>query len=155
MGRFLTIAFNAFQELVRQPVFLLLLSASSSFSIALAAMPFFGLGDEPKMVKDSTLAITLLAGLFGAVMSASASVSREIRSGTALAVLSKPVGRAQFPLAKFAGVAAALCVLTYLNTIASLIASRMAYDAYGDPDLRSMAFFFGAQIGRASCRERV
>ena len=41
---------------------------------------------------------------------------------------------------------AALCVLTYLNTIASLIASRMAYDAYGDPDLRSMAFFFGALL---------
>jgi len=45
----------------------------------------------------------LLAGLFGAVLSASASLAREIRSGTALAVLSKPIGRAQFLLAKYAG----------------------------------------------------
>src|SRR5581483_1036057 len=45
--------------------------------------------------------VMLLAGLFGAVLSASASLAREIRSGTALAVLSKPVGRAQFLLAKY------------------------------------------------------
>ncbi|HEY6170154.1 MAG TPA: hypothetical protein VI454_19125, partial [Verrucomicrobiae bacterium] len=146
MGRFLTIASNAFLELVRQPVFLLLMSASASFSVVLAAMPFFGLGDEPKMVKDSVLAVTLLAGLFGAVISASASVAHEIRSGTALAVLSKPVGRAQFLLAKFTGVAGALAVLTYVNTIAALIASRMAFDAYGDPDFRSLGLFLGALV---------
>ena len=39
---------------------------------------------------------------------ASASVAREIRTGTALAVLAKPVGRAQFLLAKYVGLAAAL-----------------------------------------------
>jgi len=144
MGRFFIIASNAFLELVRQPVFLLLMSASASFNVVLAGLPFFGLGDEPKMVKDSVLAMTFLAGLFGAVISASASVAHEIRAGTALAVLSKPVGRAQFLLAKFAGVAAGLVLITFVNTIAALIASRMAFDAYGDPDLRSLGIFFAA-----------
>jgi ABC-type transport system involved in multi-copper enzyme maturation permease subunit len=77
----------------------------------------------------------LLSGLFGAVLSASSSLAREIRSGTALAVLSKPVGRAQFLLAKFAGLAIALAILTYVNMIGVLIASRMAFDAYGKTDL--------------------
>jgi hypothetical protein len=50
-------------------------------------------------------------------------------------VLSKPVGRAQFLLAKYAGLAVALAVLTYVNMIGALIASRMAFDAYGKTDL--------------------
>ena len=87
MRQFITIASNAFMELVRQPVFLLLLTFSSAFGVFLAAVPYFGFGDDPKLVKDSVLAVMLLAGLFGAVLSASASVAREIRSGTALAVL--------------------------------------------------------------------
>src|SRR5579859_5599906 len=96
MRQFITIATNAFMELVRQPVFLLLMTSSAVFEIFLATPFYFAFGDEPKLVKNSTLATMLLAGLFGAVISASASLAREIRSGTALAVLSKPVGRAQF-----------------------------------------------------------
>ena len=84
----------------------------------------------------------LLAGLFGAVLSASASVAREIRSGTALAVLAKPVGRAQFLLAKYAGLAMALTVLTFVNCIAALLATRMAFDAYGDIDYPGPGQFF-------------
>ena len=115
MQQFFTIATNAFMELVRQPVFLLLMTCSAVFTVFLAAVPYFGFGDDPKLVKDSTLAVMLLSGLFGAVLNASASVAHEIRSGTALAVLAKPVGRAQFLLAKYLGLAAALTVLTYVN----------------------------------------
>src|SRR5271157_3942753 len=106
MRQFITITANAFMELVRQPVFLLLTTSSVDFEIFLATPYYFAFGDEPKLVKNSTLAVMLLAGLLGAVLSASASLAREIRAGTALAVLSKPVGRSQFLLAKFAGLAA-------------------------------------------------
>ena len=89
MRQFITISVNAFMELIRQPVFLLLLSASALFSVYLASLPYFGFGDDPKLVKDSVLAVMLLAGLLGAVLCASSSVSREIRSGTALAADAK------------------------------------------------------------------
>src|SRR5208283_5149779 len=89
-------------------------------------------------------AVMLLTGLFGSVLSASASLARELRTGTALAVLSKPVGRAQFLLAKFCGLVAALTVMTYVNTVAALIASRMAFDAYGSTDLPALGLFGGA-----------
>jgi ABC-2 type transport system permease protein len=147
MRQFITIATNAFMELVRQPVFLLLMTCSAAFEIFLATPYYFAFGDEPKLVKNSTLAVMLLAGLFGAVLSASASLAREIRTGTALAVLSKPVGRAQFLLAKYVGLIAALVVLTYVNLIGALIASRMAFDAYGKTDLAAIGIFATAVIG--------
>jgi ABC-type transport system involved in multi-copper enzyme maturation permease subunit len=146
MRQFITIASNAFMELIRQPVFLLLMTTSALFEVFLACINYFGFGDEPKLVKTSALAVMLLAGLFGAVLSASASVAREIRSGTALAVLAKPVGRAQFLLAKYAGLALALTVLTFVNCIAALLATRMAFDAYGDIDYPGLDVFCGAMV---------
>jgi hypothetical protein len=56
-------------------------------------------------------------------------------------VLSKPVGRAQFLLAKYMGVMLALTVLTYVNLIGVLLASRMAFDAYGSTDLFAVGIF--------------
>lgn len=146
MRQFITIAVNAFMELVRQPVFLLLMTASAVFEIFLATPYYFALGEEPKLVKNSVLAVMLLAGLFGAVLTASSSLAREIRLGTALAVLSKPVGRAQFLLAKFAGVAAALTMMTYVNLVAALIASRMTFDAYGKTDFAAVGIFMGGMV---------
>jgi ABC-2 type transport system permease protein len=146
MRQFASIAANAFMELIRQPIFLLLISSSSLFCMYLASVPYFGFGDDPKLVKDSVLAIMLLAGLLGAVLSASNSVAREIRTGTALAVLSKPVGRAHFLLAKYFGLAAALAVLTFVNLLAALLASRMAYDAYGSTDWIALGIFVAAMV---------
>ncbi len=146
MRQLVTIATNAFMELVRQPVFLLLMTFASAFNMLLASMFYFGFGDDQKLVKDSVLAVMLLTGLFGAVLSASASVANEIRTGTALAVLSKPVGRLRFLLGKFLGLAAALTLMTYVNFVCALLASRMAFDAYGDPDRLALQVFFGLLV---------
>jgi ABC-type transport system involved in multi-copper enzyme maturation permease subunit len=146
MRQFITIAANAFMELVRQPIFLLLTTCTAVFEIFLATPYYFAFGDEPKLVKNSVLAVMLLAGLFGAVLSASTSLAREIRTGTALAVLSKPVGRAQFLLAKYAGLAAALTFMTFVNLVAALIASRMGFDAYGATDLPALGIFMAGVL---------
>ena len=147
MRQFLTIATNAFMELIRQPVFLLLMTVSVLFEIFLAVPYYFAFGDESKLVENETLAVMLLSGLLGAVLSASASLAREIRAGTALAVLSKPVGRAQFFLAKYAGLAAALTVLSYVNLIGVLLASWMSFDAYGKTDLPALGIFAAGRGG--------
>ncbi len=130
-------------ELIRQPVFLLLFTASSSACLFLALIPYVGFGDDPKLAKDGALAVMFLSGLFGAVISASSSVAQEIQTGTALAVLSKPVSRLQFILGKYTGLAAGLTVLCYTNTLSVLLAGRMAFDAYGNPDLVGATIFFG------------
>jgi ABC-type transport system involved in multi-copper enzyme maturation permease subunit len=141
MRQFATIATNAFMELVRQPIFLLLTTASAAFEIFLATPYYFAFGDEPKLVKNSVLAVMLLAGLFGAVLTASSSLAREIRTGTALAVLSKPISRMQFLFAKYCGLMMALALMTYVNLVAALIASRMVFDAYGSVDLAAVGIF--------------
>ncbi len=146
MRQFSTIAVNALMELVRQPIFLLLMTSSSVFIIFLASIPYFGFGDDPKLVKDSALAVMLLTGLLAAVLSASNSLAREIRTGTALAVMAKPVSRAQFLLAKYLGLMAALSVLAFVNLISVLLASRMGYDAYGSTDWLALGIFCAAII---------
>ncbi|MGA2279393.1 MAG: hypothetical protein ABSG80_03715 [Verrucomicrobiota bacterium] len=147
MRQFLTIAGNAFMELIRQPVFLLLMTVSVLFEIFLAVPYYFALGDDMKLVATSALAVMLLSGLLGAVLSASASLAREIRTGTALAVLSKPVGRAQFFLAKYTGLAAALTLLSYVNLVGVLLASWMAFDAYGKTNLPALGIFAAGVAG--------
>lgn len=144
MRQFATIAANAFMELIRQPVILLLATTSVVFVVFLASVPYFAFGDDPKLVKDSVLAVMLLVGLLAAVLSASNTVAREIHAGTALAVLSKPVGRTQFILAKYAGLVMALTVVCFVNGIACLLATRMAYDAYGSTDWLGLGVFYGA-----------
>src|SRR5580765_5448740 len=135
MRQIATIAANAFMELIRQPIFLLLMTTSAVFVVYLASLPYFGFGDDPKLVKDSVLAIMLLVGLLGAVLSASNTVAREIHAGTALAVL-----------AKYFGLALALSVLAYVNLLAVLLASRLAYDAYGSTDWIGLSIFCGALV---------
>ena len=144
MRQFVAIAQNAFMELVRQPVYLLIVTCSAGFIVFLSAVPYFGLGDDQKMVKDMSLVVMLLSGLLGAVLCASTSLAQEIRTGTALTVLSKPVSRWSFLLGKYAGLAGTLVVLTGSNMVATLLASRLAYDAYGDPDYQSLSIYFGA-----------
>lgn len=144
MRQFATIATNAFMELVRQTVFLVLVSVSAAFIVFLANVYYFALGDDPKMTKDSILAVIFLTGLFGAVIGAAASVAHELRTGTALAVLAKPVGRVKFLTAKFAGIALALTLLCYVNLIAALAASKLAFTSYGEPNLKALAVFYGA-----------
>ncbi|HRI14610.1 MAG TPA: hypothetical protein PLX89_16565 [Verrucomicrobiota bacterium] len=141
MRQVVFIANNTFRELVRQPFFLLMMTAGAGFIVFLACVPYFGFGDDPKMVKDMALAVVLLAGLLLSVLCASSSVAQEIRQGTALTVLSKPVGRMTFLLGKYLGLAVAVLVFTYTLMLAVLLASRMAFDAYGSADTTSLGIF--------------
>ncbi len=144
MRSFLGIASNAFMELVRQPIFLIMVVCSSSFMMVLASIYYFGLGEDTKLVKDSVLATLFVSGIFSAVIGSTSSVAEEIRSGTALSVLSKPVGRAQFLLAKYVGLILAISLQSYVGTLAALLASRMGFDAYGSPDYLALGIFASA-----------
>lgn len=148
MRTFQTIVINSCMELVRQPVYLMLLLGSSLFMIVLASVPYFGLGDDPTLVKNSVLALTFMTGLFGGIVGSSLSISKEVATGTALAVMAKPVRRWTFVLGKYVGLSGALFLLAYANLISSLTASRMAYDAYSGVDWNAF-FIFTSFIGVA------
>lgn len=146
MFRLLSIATASFGELLRQPFYLAMQAGGVAFITILANLSYFEFGDEARLVKQSVLAFILVAGLFTAALGAASSVSREIRLGTALAVLSKPVGRTAFILGKFAGLAGALGLQVAVQLLAALLASRFAYDVYGAPDWLGTMLVFAALL---------
>ena len=104
MLNFFKIAANTFKESVREPIYALLLMCAV---LLIANFPFvaiFVFYDQVKLVVDSSMATTMLFGLFAAVLCSSNTVSREMRDGTVLLLFSKPVFRSTFILAKIAGI---------------------------------------------------
>lgn len=144
MQKFFNITFSTALELFRQPIFLILLAGPLVFMVLLASTFYTGIGEDPHIVKQSVLALIFVIGLFSAALNASTSVAREIRNGTALAVLSKPVGRTKFLLAKFTGLSLALALQIGVQLFGALSASRMAFDAWGSPDWFAISIILGA-----------
>jgi len=124
MNRVWAIAKNTFTEVVRTPAYGIVLAVALALLALAPAFTMFTMSENTKLVKEMGLATVQLAGLLLAALSASASVSREIESRTATTVLSKPVGRLEFMLGKYAGLLLALLVAFFLLTVTLLLAGR-------------------------------
>jgi ABC-type transport system involved in multi-copper enzyme maturation permease subunit len=120
----LTLAGNGFVEILREPVYLVLLLVSVSVVGTMPGLALFAFGEEQKLVIDSGLAMVFVIGLAAAGYHASSTLSGEIRRGTALVVLAKPVGRLTFLLGKFLGLTASLGILVLANLLAGLLMSK-------------------------------
>ena len=117
------------QESIRQPVFLLLMTAVVAFIALLPLISAFTLGEAQRMVRDSALALMLVAGLVLGCFTACTTLKHEIERGTVAAILSKPVGRGLFFGAKFAGVALVMTLFATGATAATLLSTLAAtYD---------------------------
>jgi ABC-type transport system involved in multi-copper enzyme maturation permease subunit len=125
LGKVLTISGNAFRETIRQPAFCVVLGVAGALIALSPAFSMFTLLESVKLVQDMGLSTILLAGLLLAVLSASNVVTEEIRGRTALMVVARPVGRGEFVLGKFLGVALALVVAAYLLTLVLVLTVRI------------------------------
>lgn len=124
------IARNTFRESLREPIFLLVLLSALvliGFYPVLTLFVFFA---QEKLVVDSSIATMMVFGWGLAIMIASYAISREIDNGMALLLLSKPVQRHIFIIAKILGIMAALTVFCVITGIATLIALRAATDQF-------------------------
>ena len=113
-------------EALRQPLALLLAMTAIVLTALTPLMTMHNFGEYGKLARDSGLAFHLVFGLLIAGTSASSSLAHERSSGTASAVLSKPVTRAGFFLAKFAGVGLVVMVFSTAAGLATLLAERTA-----------------------------
>lgn len=127
---FVAIARLALLESLRQPVVLLLTLFSLTFTALLPVLITHVLGDGQRIVRDSALAVHLVSGLVLGSYAACASLRDEVRRGTASAILSKPVGRSLFLLAKFTGLALVMALYSLLLAIAVILACRTAAQDY-------------------------
>jgi ABC-type transport system involved in multi-copper enzyme maturation permease subunit len=82
------------------------------------------MSDDNKLLREIGLSTLFLSSLFIAIFSASGAVAEELRNQTITTVLTKPVQRPIFIIAKFLGVAAAVVLAHYICTIALLMAIR-------------------------------
>lgn len=130
LKRFFAIAGLTLLEALRQPILLLLTTTCALFILLLPVLLMHTMGEAEKLIQDSALASHFIGGLLLGGYAASAALGREIRSGTLSTVLSKPVDRGLFFMAKFAGVVGVLVLFSIVTGIATLHAARMAKDAY-------------------------
>ena len=124
MNKLFTIARNTFIETLRQPVYAIIIVAALLLLFLSPSLTMYTMSDDNKLLRELGLSTLFLASLFTAIFSASGAVGEEIENKTITTVLSKPVQRPIFIIAKFLGVLAALSLAHYICTIGLLLAAR-------------------------------
>jgi hypothetical protein len=124
MNKLFTIARNTFIETLRQPVYGIIIAAALLLFLVSPSLAMYTMSDDNKLLRELGLSTLFLAGLFISIFSASGAVADEIENKTILTVLTKPVQRPIFIIAKFLGVAGAVGLAHYICTIALLMAIR-------------------------------
>ena len=123
-AQFLAIARLTAIEAIRRPVFLLVSLSSIAGIVLMPLLLNYTLGDSSRIIRDSALALYFMGGLLLAAYAAGETLSRELRRGTAAAILAKPVSRTVFFLAKAAGIGVALFLFSIAALAATLLAVR-------------------------------
>lgn len=145
MLNFFQVARNTFRESLREPIFFILLITALVLIAHFPSMSLFVFREQIKLVIDSSMATTMVFGLFAAVLCASHTVSREMNNGTVLLLLSKPVHRWSFILAKICGIIAALMVFVFVCNSATLTSVIIAKDQF-NMDMTAYYLFFSLVI---------
>jgi ABC-type transport system involved in multi-copper enzyme maturation permease subunit len=101
------------------------------------------------MVIDSSMATTLIFGMIVLVLSASNTLAREMRNGTVLLLMSKPVHRWVFVSAKVCGIIVSGLLFTVLCHFATLIAVFTASDQFRFNMYSYVGFFLALVIAVA------
>lgn len=130
MFNFFKIAANTFRESIREPVFFLMLFCALVLIGHYPSAALFVFSEQLKLVVDSSMATALIFGLVAGVLCASHTVAREMRNGTVLLLLSKPVYRWNFILGKIAGILVAVTLFTAVCNFAGIIAVYVATDQF-------------------------
>jgi ABC-type transport system involved in multi-copper enzyme maturation permease subunit len=130
LKQFLTLAGMTAAEIIRQPICLILTTSCVVLTSMIPIMIMHQLGEEGKLVRDSALAFHMVFGMLISAFASSRTLSSEIVSGTASAVLSKPVSRETFYLAKYCGVAGALLLFSVCATLSGLLSSKVMITRY-------------------------
>ncbi|MBQ7209264.1 MAG: ABC transporter permease [Lentisphaeria bacterium] len=124
------IAVNAFRESLREPVYFLMLLSALVLIGHYPSAAIFVFSEQMKLVVDSSMATGLIFSLVVAVLCASYTIAREMRNGTVLLLLSKPVQRWSFIAGKIAGIVTAASLFAALCNCACIVAVYIATDQF-------------------------
>ncbi len=124
MRKLLTIAQNTLIECLRQPIYGVILTAAIILYILSPALTMYTMDDDNKLLREIDLSTLFLTCLFIAAFSAAGVITDELEHKTITTVLSKPVSRPVFMIAKFLGVAAAVTIAHFICSTALLMSIR-------------------------------
>ncbi len=129
--RIAAVALATAKSEMAQPLYLLLLMIGIVGILLFGIMPFNTLGEDIRLMKDSSITLLMVLGMLQAVWSAGTSVSEEIEGRTALTVLSKPLSRRSFLLGKYIGIMFSVLVLFVIITavFVPVVSYKPIYDA--------------------------
>ena len=144
----LTIARNTFVESIRQPVFVVLIVVGTIFLVMNVPLTAFTLEQDNKMLVGIGFSTLFIVGLLLAAFTATGVLNREVENKTVLTVISKPVARPLFVVAKYVGVAAAIFVAYWILSLVFLLSVRheVMQTARDEIDWPVMAFGVGAAV---------
>ncbi len=137
------LAGNTFTECIREPIYFLMLACAMVMIGLFPTAAMFVFREQIKLVVDSSMATTLVFGLVVAVVCAAHTISREMKNGTVLLLMSKPVTRASFVLGKILGILAAVTVFVFLCDAAALMSVLIAKDQFR-LDYTAMTLYYAA-----------
>lgn len=112
-------------ELESTPAIMLLVLAGLLLVSFIPLFQFHSFGEAGRLCRDGALAYQLTVGSLISVCGAAFSIRRELGSGTALAVLSKPVSRTGFLVGKWIGVLAVTSKFWLATLCCGLVAWRV------------------------------
>jgi hypothetical protein len=124
MLKLLAIARNTFVETLRQPVYAVIIGSALLLFLLSPSLAMYTMDDDNKLLREIGLSTLFLTSLFVAIFSASGAVAVELENKTIMTLLTKPIQRPIFVLAKFLGVVGAVAVAHYLCTVALVMAIR-------------------------------
>ena len=130
MHHLFRIAVNSFREALREPVFFLMLFGALLLIGHYPWMTLFVFREQLKLVLDGAMATTMFFSLAACVLCAASTVAREMRNGTVLLLLSKPISRWSFVLGKVAGIASASMLFCLICSAASVVSIYIAVDQF-------------------------
>jgi len=139
---------NTFKECMREPIYFLMLATALVMIGMFPTLSMFVFREQIKLVIDSSMATTLLFGLVVAVLCAGHTISREMKNGTVLLLMSKPVTRTAFIISKVIGILSAISVFIFICDCASFLSVLIAKDQF-QLDYKIMGFYYAA-IGTAA-----
>lgn len=137
------LARNTFVECIREPVYFLMLICALCINGLYPTAAMFVFREQIKFVVDSTMATSLVFSLVIAVVCSAHTISREMRNGTVLLLMSKPVTRFAFVAAKIFGIISAVTVFLFLLNCSALISVLIAKDQFR-LEFSLMGIYYGA-----------
>jgi ABC-type transport system involved in multi-copper enzyme maturation permease subunit len=131
LPKVMAIALATLREVTLTPLFQVVMILGVFLVVVSVIIPQFTFGEDVKMMKMSVVPLIRNLAILVAIWTASESISAEIEGRTAMTVLAKPIGRRQFLIGKFIGVALpAALMFIFLGALMMLMISyKVVYDA--------------------------